>query len=51
MIAKCRECGKEVSTSAQRCPHCGALVYLFSFSRVLILLIIILLFCWFMANR
>lgn len=23
-IAKCRECKKEVSTSAETCPHCGA---------------------------
>lgn len=22
-IAKCKECGKEVSTSAKACPHCG----------------------------
>ena len=23
-LIKCRECGKEVSTSAQNCPNCGA---------------------------
>lgn len=22
-LAKCKECGKEVSTSAKTCPHCG----------------------------
>ena len=22
-LAKCLECGKEVSRSAQACPHCG----------------------------
>ena len=22
-IVKCRECGKEISTSAGACPHCG----------------------------
>ena len=22
-LVKCRECGKEVSTKAQACPHCG----------------------------
>ncbi len=24
MAATCSECGKEVSTKAQTCPHCGA---------------------------
>ena len=24
-LAKCLECGKEVSRSAQACPHCGKL--------------------------
>jgi hypothetical protein len=23
MIVKCRECGKDVSTEANNCPHCG----------------------------
>lgn len=23
MLTKCKECGKEVSTSAISCPHCG----------------------------
>lgn len=23
-LKQCRECGGEVSTSALRCPHCGA---------------------------
>lgn len=23
-IIKCRECGKEISTQADKCPHCGA---------------------------
>jgi len=22
-MTKCRECGKEVSTGANKCPHCG----------------------------
>lgn len=22
-MVKCKECGKEVSTQAQKCPHCG----------------------------
>ena len=25
-LTKCRECSKEVSTQAKRCPHCGASV-------------------------
>jgi RNA polymerase subunit RPABC4/transcription elongation factor Spt4 len=25
-IGKCRECGKEVSTKANACPHCGAVI-------------------------
>lgn len=24
-LEKCRECGKEVSSEARSCPHCGAL--------------------------
>lgn len=24
MITKCHECGQDVSTGAQSCPHCGA---------------------------
>lgn len=24
-LESCRECGKEVSTEANRCPHCGVL--------------------------
>lgn len=24
-MSRCRECGKEVSTEAQSCPHCGAM--------------------------
>jgi predicted RNA-binding Zn-ribbon protein involved in translation (DUF1610 family) len=23
MLTKCRECGKDVSTEANTCPHCG----------------------------
>lgn len=23
-LSKCKECGKEISTKADRCPHCGA---------------------------
>jgi len=23
-LKKCKECGKEISTGAGRCPHCGA---------------------------
>jgi len=23
MLAKCCECGKEISDQARRCPHCG----------------------------
>jgi DNA-directed RNA polymerase subunit RPC12/RpoP len=22
-LTKCKECGKEVSTTAKKCPHCG----------------------------
>ena len=23
-LVKCKECGKEISTKADKCPHCGA---------------------------
>lgn len=23
-MTKCKECGKEISTTAKTCPHCGA---------------------------
>jgi len=23
-LTKCQECGKDISTTAQTCPHCGA---------------------------
>ena len=23
-LIKCKECGKEISTQAEECPHCGA---------------------------
>jgi len=23
----CRDCGKEISTTARRCPHCGAYIW------------------------
>jgi ABC-type ATPase with predicted acetyltransferase domain len=22
-LTKCKECGKEISTTANKCPHCG----------------------------
>ena len=25
-LTKCRECEKEVSTTAEKCPHCGAIL-------------------------
>jgi len=24
-LIKCKECGKEISDKAQKCPHCGAI--------------------------
>jgi hypothetical protein len=38
----CKECGKEVSTSARRCPHCGR--YLWSTGRIVILIFLGLFF-------
>lgn len=32
-LKKCRECGKEVSTNANKCPHCGAPLPTFSNSQ------------------
>ncbi|HIJ53679.1 MAG TPA: hypothetical protein HPP66_11070 [Planctomycetes bacterium] len=23
-LKKCKECGQEISTKSERCPHCGA---------------------------
>ena len=25
-LIKCRECGKDISETAEKCPHCGATV-------------------------
>jgi predicted amidophosphoribosyltransferase len=40
-MKRCRECGQSVSSQAQRCPHCGALVHLFDPARFILLFILL----------
>ena len=46
---RCRECGKEVSSNARACPHCGAPVWvancLMNVGKV-ILIVVVLVAIW-----
>ena len=45
-MVKCKECGKEISTSATECPHCGKkitkpLVVIFEVIAIVLLLAVL----------
>jgi uncharacterized membrane protein YvbJ len=44
----CKDCGKEISGSARRCPHCGAYVWhgIEIKAGIFLMALIIFLFWW-----
>ncbi len=45
-LKECKDCGKEVSTNAKTCPHCGAPARASSVLIVLVKAILIVIILW-----
>ena len=50
-MTKCKECGKEVSTSAKKCPHCGVSNPNPSKTNIIILIVVVLIIWWVWSNQ
>ena len=48
-IINCKKCNKEIDSSAQTCPHCGAKLKN-SFIEIIVAIIIILVILYFVWN-
>jgi|OM-RGC.v1.035162127 hypothetical protein len=51
-IIKCKECKKEISSSAKECPHCGFRKYQMGcLTKLIIIVIGITLACYFLIKE
>jgi hypothetical protein len=50
MLKRCRECGQQVSSKANRCPHCGIIIKQFDAARTFLLFFIVMFVLWIIAG-